>query len=184
MAAQHYNSCPFMAMKSTKLKHFNLDDKKKKGGNISPVLFIFLLYKKNLHDKKKGEYLSLPVLFTPIIKKMEKVATHPTSRCPTVFPSGIFFFFSCSPLHLTGTTFFYYKKKKCTPSLLLVLFIPKKRGGTIYCRLTPYYLIFFPSRFPILFAASRAPLKYICTASAAQGKTPQSETSKIFFFTK
>ena len=155
MAAQHYNSCPFMAMKSTKLKHFNLDDKKKGGISLPSC---------SLH---------------PYHKKNGESSYSPYQQMSDCFPLWHFFFFvlpsTLPSLHFSTI------KKKCTPSLLLVLFIPEKRGGTIYCRLTPYYLIFFPSRFPILFAASRAPLKYICTASAAQGKTPQSETSKIFF---
>ena len=59
MAAQHYNSCPFMAMKSTKLKHFNLDDKKKKGGISLPSCSFFYF------KKKKCTPSLLLVLFIP-----------------------------------------------------------------------------------------------------------------------
>ena len=65
MAAQHYNSCPFMAMKSTKLKHFNLDDKKKRGEYLSRPVHFFTI-------KKKCTPSLLLVLFIPKKKGGER----------------------------------------------------------------------------------------------------------------
>ena len=135
MAAQHYNSCPFMAMKSTKLKHFNLDDKKKGGISLPSC---------SLH---------------PYHKKNGESSYSPYQQMSDCFPLWHFFFFFPVLLStLPALHFSTIKKKSAHPPYSLFSSYLKKKGGN---DLLPVNTIlpdfFFPLAF--LFSSPRlAPL--------------------------
>ena len=91
MAAQHYNSCPFMAMEPTKLKYFKIWTTKKKGKSPASC---------SLHPYH--------------LKKMETVQCRPLTLLPywqmsDHFPSGICSCYSPPPYR------HYYKKFHTLP---------------------------------------------------------------------